>query len=352
MLTEVTDPTPPAGPGRARRLLNRAVLIVVGVPAVLATLLVLWAPAVGWDGFPPLAQLAAFRVQLMGLVLTAGAGVALLAGRAGRVCGIALMVLALSPLPQILPRALAERPAETPGVTLTVLEQNVLRDNADVAALAQLAIDRRADVVVLPEASAVYAERVVRATHEAGVEFVAATGLPVRSDFFAAFGPSGSPFPTSLLVRADLRSEFDVQRPPGQLGAVTAVVRTRSGPVTLAAVHAIAPNPGMEPEWGADLREFEGLCGSAAPTIVVGDFNATLDHSPMRSLLAAGCQDAGAVAGRGLTGTWPADMPWPLQVPIDHLLFTSAAGTLLSYEVVDALGSDHRGTLTVLSRPQ
>ena len=60
--------------------------------------------------------------------------------------------------------------------------------------------------------------------------------------------------------------------------------------------------------------------------LLVGDFNATLDHAEMRRLLDHGWADAADRTGDGLIGTWPADAsPFPA-VTLDHVLVSRTLG--------------------------
>lgn len=330
----------------------RMTLLIIGVPMILFVGLLLWSSALSLDQFPLFAQLAAYRVQVMATVLVTAALLLLRPGRR-RVWGIGLVVLALSPLPQVLPRAIPDRgpTAATELTALTVLSVNVGVDGAATATVADLAIARRADVVALPEASADYANQVVAHARAGGIEYSSATDNPlVASPWEDEYTVrSDGPFPTSLLVRRELLPEFDVRSPAGRLGAVTAVVHTASGRLNVSAVHPTPPLPGGESAWWVDHDLLAELCAATEPTILAGDFNSTLDHSPMRSLLDKGCTDAAEATGKGLRGTWPAAFPWPLTIPIDHVLLNRRAGTVTGFEVLDIGGTDHRGLVAVIA---
>ena len=76
--------------------------------------------------------------------------------------------------------------------------------------------------------------------------------------------------------------------------------------------------------------------------IVAGDFNATADHGPMGRLLASGLRDAFDEAGRGVGATWPSWRgPMIPVMRLDHVLVRGPI-TVLSAEVQDNRGSDHR----------
>lgn len=307
----------------------------VATPAVLGLAAALWAPAAGLDVRTPLAQLGAFRPQIAAGAFAVGVCLALVPWRPARIAGLAGVLVAASTVPQIAPRAV---PDLGPGPSdLTVMAVNVFLSEADPARVAHMAVDRQADVVVLPEASAAYAAEVVRHAAARGVEYVSETDGPPPA------GIRQGPFPTSLLVRAEREPRF-VPAPRLRLGAVA----VQLGALRLVAVHPTAPVPGAEADWAADHALLAAECAGAGPLILAGDFNSTLDQSPMRGVLAAGCDDAGEIAGRGLTGTWPARAARPLRVPIDHVLLTPAAGGVTGYEPLDVDGTDHRGLLVTV----
>ena len=87
--------------------------------------------------------------------------------------------------------------------------------------------------------------------------------------------------------------------------------------------------------------------------VLVGDFNATLDHVELRRLLATGYRDAASVVGKGLTPTWPYFGPrWAItpKVTIDHVLADRRIG-VRSFEAFTIPGTDHRVILAELVIP-
>ena len=90
--------------------------------------------------------------------------------------------------------------------------------------------------------------------------------------------------------------------------------------------------------------------------LVLGDFNATEDHAPMRSLAAAGYRDVGELANQGWQPTWPASDRWavlpgiafPL-APIDHVLVGPRLAAIGQHTVA-VPGSDHRAVVAVVAR--
>lgn len=322
---------------------GRVTVALFGLAAV-ATAVVLWSPVVpigssALAAFPVFAQLAAFRLQLA--VAVVASGLVVLPLRHIRAWGLVFVMVGLSSLPQVLPRAFGH-PAEAPAgaSTVTVLSINVLASGADPADIARVAVERRADVISLPEASMAFAASVGERAAVLGVEYQRATDNP---------SATSSPFATSLLIRRELLPEFTVARIPSHLGSVTAVAQTPEGPVRIAAVHNFPPLLGHESSWRDDHRPLARLCGRSGPMILAGDFNSTLDHPPLRALLDAGCTDAAATVGAGLHGTWPSSLPALLSPPIDHVLLAGGAGPVTAFDVITVPGPDHRGLLVTVA---
>ncbi|MEQ4725768.1 endonuclease/exonuclease/phosphatase family protein [Nonomuraea sp. B19D2] len=84
--------------------------------------------------------------------------------------------------------------------------------------------------------------------------------------------------------------------------------------------------------------------GGPVLRVLAGDFNATLDHLPMRELLASGYRDAADVMGRGFTATWPQALGRTLRPPgvtIDHVLADSRMA-VRDFRVLELRHTDHR----------
>ena len=95
---------------------------------------------------------------------------------------------------------------------------------------------------------------------------------------------------------------------------------------------------------------------SGAPDLVVGDFNATPDHSPMRALADAGYRAVAELANEGWQPTWPANgifrvhgLPLPRFAPIDHVLVGERLAALGS-STVALDGTDHRAVVAEVAR--
>ena len=87
---------------------------------------------------------------------------------------------------------------------------------------------------------------------------------------------------------------------------------------------------------------------SGTVRVLAGDFNATLDHAPMRRLLSSGYRDAAATVGVGLVGTWgPYDGDLIPPVTIDHVLVDRRVA-VAAVSVHPLPGGDHRAVLAEL----
>jgi endonuclease/exonuclease/phosphatase (EEP) superfamily protein YafD len=123
--------------------------------------------------------------------------------------------------------------------------------------------------------------------------------------------------------------------------------------ITVTVAHPKRPTPAGVGVWKADLRVLAGAAGKVSgPQIMLGDFNASRDHSAFRDVLAAGLTDsadaAATVARPGFT--WPTkNHRLPPFVRIDHVLVTPDAFAVADVEVLDLPGSDHRGVFAELA---
>ncbi|WP_460062657.1 endonuclease/exonuclease/phosphatase family protein [Streptomyces sp. YKOK-I1] len=129
----------------------------------------------------------------------------------------------------------------------------------------------------------------------------------------------------------------------------TAEVTVGGRTVRLVAVHTYYPL-GDAGRWTRDFTALTSVARDSGPdTVLLGDFNASLDQSPMRSLLAAGLTDTHAEPGHGWARTWPADRaPLPPLVQLDHVLHgPGLTGVAVGERTLP--GTDHRAVVAVLA---
>lgn len=129
----------------------------------------------------------------------------------------------------------------------------------------------------------------------------------------------------------------------------TARIAVGGRTVRLVAVHTYYPL-GSAGRWARDMAALASLAREGGPdTVFLGDFNASLDHAPMRSLLDAGLTDTHAELGRGWAPTWPvgAGIAPPL-VQLDHVLHgPGLVGVSARERTLE--GTDHRAVVAELA---
>jgi endonuclease/exonuclease/phosphatase family metal-dependent hydrolase len=117
-------------------------------------------------------------------------------------------------------------------------------------------------------------------------------------------------------------------------------------------VHPAAPS-GQDrlPAWWADLASEPRPDPNEPPRILIGDFNATLDHAALRRLISHGYRDAADATGSGLIGTWGPYLNRRIPaVTIDHVLVDHRIG-VRDVEVRGIPRTDHRTVLATLTIP-
>jgi endonuclease/exonuclease/phosphatase (EEP) superfamily protein YafD len=131
-------------------------------------------------------------------------------------------------------------------------------------------------------------------------------------------------------------------------------VEDPEGPFDLLAVHPVHPLRSAE-LWRTEHALINDAARSA--DVIAGDFNATLDHQPMRTLVDQGFRSAAEIAGTGWAPTWPSNGRGVLLGPLsprllqlDHIMIRDG------WEVADVrrvliADTDHTGVFAEVSRP-
>ncbi len=229
---------------------------------------------------------------------------------------------------------------------LTVFVWNVFRDGPDPALIADFAIANDVDVITLLEVGQATVDSIAAALQEAG---------QTMQVFTLSFHQPELPRYTALIVSEGLGlyvQDEEVGSTP-RVPSVVARPLSGSGPM-LVAGHAAPPFPGLMGRWAAGLRWLAERCYED-DVVILGDFNATLDHfSGLRSPGAhvGDCHDAARSLGGGALGTWPSQLPIFLGSPIDHVV-ASNNWAFSGYRIVtelDGKDSDHRALLVQLQR--
>lgn len=222
---------------------------------------------------------------------------------------------------------------------VTVLTLNTLGGGANPGQVAAAAAETGADVLTLPETSEDSARLVAQ-------DLAALTGTSFQ--VFAEQTGRWDSSSTALLVSAELGEYAQAPAPETSHGSVRAEPVTGDGP-TFVAVHPIsphAPGPAMD-QWRADLDAVTELCRTEPGVVVAGDFNATLDHAPMRDI--GDCVDASSEGGVGGVATWPAHLPRLVGAHIDHVLVDGRSYVVDAAAVLDVGASDHRAVVAQIS---
>ncbi len=284
----------------------------------------------------PLVDAVAWRPQAS-LVSLAATG--LLAVRpATRPAGVAVGAVAAAGLASVASR-LVRRPRREPEtVALTILSANVLRGRADTGALAAVVMRELPDLVVLPEAGPDYRDKLMPLLGESGYRSWTSSLIDRRDSRGVTL--LAAPRAGDLHVRSGTGMRMrHIEASGGVLGLRP-----------LYAVHTSAPTRRrFARAWCRELDMIRGWTSDPIAPLVVGDLNATLDHSRLRAALGR-CRSAAAGTGRGLAGTYPSSAPPACGIQIDHVLVPD--GTVTSrFDVLDLPGTDHRAVLTTVHLP-
>src|SRR5690348_13727945 len=251
--------------------------------------------------------------------------------------GVAVIAL----LACVLPRFVADRSglAAGAGPRLRVLSSNMLVGGADAKKIIDLVRAEHADLLAVQE----FTPDAERRLDAAGV----ADLLPYRVSHPHP-GVEGS----AVFSRYPLRDDGLRVHPSGMTQARATVSVPGAADLAVESVHPCAPwSPAQAACWRTDLANEPAATPNGVPRVLLGDFNATLDHAPLRHLIATGYRDAADVRGAGLSGTWPFDgRPVP-PVTIDHILADRRIG-VARYAVHPVKDSDHHAVSAelILSR--
>jgi endonuclease/exonuclease/phosphatase (EEP) superfamily protein YafD len=323
------------GPRRGRV----GVAVLLAVSTVLAVL-VLLPDRFGLDRVLPFAVFAALRPDLA-VGIGALALVLLVLRRRWWPLLVPALVVAVVAGALVVPRAVA-RPAPPPGGTeLTVLELNAFEGHADARTIADLARAQHADLVVLPESG----ERMRARLAALLPEYRTWTNVPPSAPDVRGIVVAAAPRAGAVTARP---LDGDTRYPWAEVtGGIL-------GPTRLVAVHLVSIVPSWVAYWPGELDSLARWCapgGEPTPATIVGDLNATPDHSAFRAGT-AGCTDAATATGESLVPTWRSSFPRWFGAQIDHVLTRPGANgagpRARSTEVITMPGSDHRALLTRL----
>lgn len=346
-------PSPDSPPARhpwRRALWWWALATTLALPAIILTVLRIQV----WDVGTPWVQL--LSGYPLTLPLTVLALVAALLGarsvrrRLGRpVAAVAVPLVVLAVMltqaamiaPRVIPGlgspAAASAAAGTPASqrTLTVMALNIGSKGWDAPAILAAAEENQVDLLALPELGPLSLE----ALDAAGID----TAFPHKVTDVNWEDIGSGMFSRLPLVSGGKVPGSEFNQSTGTLDPGS----SSGAPVKVTAVHIDSPRPGHIPRWRTELAYFSQ---PSSATILLGDFNATVDHPEFRSILSAGFTDAAMATGGGLQPTWPVNSSFPAYTTLDHIL-VSPDITVQSYRTVQLPGTDHAAVVAVLQLP-
>lgn len=239
----------------------------------------------------------------------------------------------------MLPLVHADRGLRSGAVRVRVMTANLLVSNTSAAKLGPIIDAQHPDILALEEFSTVTAPRLR------------------SSGALDAFGYRlvdvlGSPSGIALYSRLPIRHAQVISaagRP-----VIRAVVETGNGPITVYAVHTVAPvDSSSEASWNRQLHTLATLFArERGPLVVAGDFNATDGNRPFATLMDRGSlADVLDATGKGYATTWPQNHHLlPALVRPDHVLVGRGLKPLRG-RTLDNPGSDHRAVVVDVGVP-
>jgi endonuclease/exonuclease/phosphatase family metal-dependent hydrolase len=239
----------------------------------------------------------------------------------------------------LVPRVLPVRGPQT-GVRLQVMTSNLRLGEAEATRIVELARDDDVDVLALQEFTPAAQARLTAAGLDRLMPYSSLAAVPGAggSALYSRYPVTG---PGVRRNGAGFRQAYATIQPPG------------AAPLLVESAHPAAPTSvGMVRSWRADLTAEPGPDPHGTARILLGDFNSTLDHAELRTLVGRGYRDAASAVGRGLVPTWglyhgPRHLP---PITIDHVLVDQRIG-VREVRVHRIPGSDHRAVLAWLTAP-
>jgi endonuclease/exonuclease/phosphatase (EEP) superfamily protein YafD len=224
------------------------------------------------------------------------------------------------------------------GPMLRVMSTNMKIGAADPATIVRLATDSHVDVLAIQEF-----------TPQAQAELLAdglSTLMPY-SELDALPGASGS----GIFSRYPLTDTGVVHSSAGFNQAYATVNVPGAQAIYVRSVHPRAPTmTSVIPYWHRDLANEPPAAPDGQVRVLIGDFNATLDHAILRNLIGTGYHDAAAEMGDGSVPTWPYDGRFVPRVTLDHVLVDHRVG-VSSFAAHQVAGTDHRSIIATLTLP-
>ncbi len=228
------------------------------------------------------------------------------------------------------------------GPELRVMSSNMRLGGADVDSIISLARDHRIDLLALQEFTRFAQYRLTRA----GID----TLFP-----YSEQDPRDGPVGSAIYSRYPL-TDTGFQVLPGWFGQAYATVHVPGAvPLAVTSVHPCAPTgPSEMGCWSRGLSMEPKATPKGPVRLLLGDFNSTLDHARLRSLIDSGYEDVAAKLGDGWQPTWPyygRRARVPLKVTLDHVLVDPRIG-VSSYGTNQVPRTDHKSVHATVTLPR
>lgn len=244
-----------------------------------------------------------------------------------------------SALPSEATSAVAQTRVNTDDAYARVMTCNVYKGQANAQSIVDMVRDERVEVLALQETT----DDFVDALKKAGIE----TYLP-----YAQISSADGVFGNGLWSASALGDpvDDDVNSSASFMPGGTVEFSQGAQSVRFVSVHTTAPVARYWRQWKRSLDEL-GLKRDDSSTryVFMGDFNATIDHTPMRDFLGSRFRDAAYASGHGFAFTWPANrIGVPVFAGIDHVIVDRniAVGQV---QVRQVSGSDHAALLATIA---
>lgn len=314
------------GPSNSLRR-NWAALLVAVPWALLASIRLL-----SLDRVWPLVPMVSFTPQVLAAVAIPLVIALLLRARYVAIgVTIAAAVLAV----MVLPRTVTEDQPAARGKTITLMTANLLAGSSANDGIERIVRANDVDVLAMQEVTPI-ALKVLR---DRGLTEL----LPFVIDETRPTVQGNT-----ILSRWPLRyrnpREENVRHPSPEATIPRAGLIVRS-------IHPFPPfKPSSTNAWEDALRQMPAARerASAGLRVLMGDFNATLDHREFRAVVAKDYRDAGRTTGNGLVPTWSANRV--MKLTIDHVLVDSRIA-VLSYKTYNLPRSDHDAVVVKIRLP-
>lgn len=250
-----------------------------------------------------------------------------------------LLVLAAVPLlPYYLPE---DRPNVGSVPSLKILQMNILVSNPNEEAIGQLVDEEKPDVIGIEELNPLMANVLSRQLKAYPYRL-----LSPRTNTFGIGLFSKRPLANAHIVGFVPEAVMDDKLAENRFPSIVATVMVQKQPITLIVTHPTTPML----EFGYRNAQLAAIAAQrksfGSNVVVFGDLNITPWSAYFQNmLLESGLTDS--QMGLGIQPSWPTFLPWPMRIPIDHIL-VSPSVQVLERRLGPEIGSDHRPVIAVL----